>query len=87
MKFVPAKTGAGVSEWPAAKQRHAAIAEMKPPVGKARRERQQPRHSLSAPLGVDQIFAEHHIAAAFTIHRFLLGCGAAQAGGKSLGGG
>jgi|SRR6516162_3814490 len=86
MKFVPAKASAGRPERPAGEKGRAAIAEMEASVGKARHQRQQPSHALSAPLGVDQIFAEHHVAAAFAIDRFPASRGAVQARGKSLGG-
>src|SRR5689334_21456430 len=64
-----AETRADGSQRRIAQQSRAAIAEMQPPFGEARDQRQEASHATAAPFGVDQGFAENHVAAALSINR------------------
>src|SRR5215472_2602153 len=84
MKFVAAEAGAGGAERGVAEHPRTTISEMQPPLGKARDERQEVCHPVSASGFIEQNLAEHHIAAAFAIDRLPIRGSASKAGDEGV---
>jgi len=50
-------------------RRRATIAQMQAPPGERRLELQQPRHGMALSIGIFDPLTQHHVAAAFAVHR------------------
>ena len=66
---------------------------MKAALGKARRVRKQASHGVALALRIDEPLPQHHVAAAFAVHRLARGeafkpvfeaCGIGERGGMQL---
>ena len=69
VEFVTAEPRAGAPERAVLEQSRGAIAEMQAALGEARRMGEQARHGVTRAAGVDQPLPQHHVAAAFAMHR------------------
>ena len=69
VELMPAQSRARAPERAVLEQRRGAIAEMQAALGEARRMGEQARHGVTRAAGIDQPLPQHHVAAAFAMHR------------------
>src|ERR1700680_3917510 len=71
VELMPANRAPGLPERAVGEKPRLAVAETQLAVCEARRVPEQARHGMAHPLGVFEAFAQHHVAAAFAMHRTL----------------